>query len=79
MVWVGGGILVHGLAAFGWHGPEHLVHGLAHAVEPWGGAAAFMATAVGSGVAGLIAGVLLIPMAEYALTPVWRAAKRLRG
>ena len=79
MVWVGGGILVHGFAAFGWHGPEHLVHGLAHAVEPWGGAAAFMATAVGSGVAGLIAGALLIPMAEYVLIPVWRAAKRLRG
>ncbi len=77
MVWVGGGILVHGLAAFGWHGPEHLVESLVRAVEHWGAGAAFLASAVGSGVAGLLAGAVLIPVVQFVLAPAWTAAKRL--
>jgi predicted DNA repair protein MutK len=79
MVWVGGGILVHGLAAFGWHGPEHVVEALVNAVEHWGGGAAFLASAVGSGVAGLLAGAILIPLVQFILAPAWTAAKRLVG
>ena len=33
MLWVGGGILVHGLAEFGVTAPEHIIHGLADAVR----------------------------------------------
>ena len=33
MLWVGGGILVHGLAAFGVTAPEHIIHGLSEAVR----------------------------------------------
>jgi uncharacterized protein len=29
MLWVGGGIIIHGLAGYGWHGVEHGIHGLA--------------------------------------------------
>ena len=30
MAWVGGGLLVHNIAALGWHGPEHLIEWLSH-------------------------------------------------
>jgi hypothetical protein len=30
MLWVGGGIIIHGLAGFGWAGIEHAIHGVAH-------------------------------------------------
>ena len=33
MLWVGGGILVHGLASFGITAPEHVIHGLSAAVR----------------------------------------------
>lgn len=79
MVWVGGGILVHGVATFGWHEPERLVEAMVHAVAHWGAGAAFLASAIGSGVAGLIAGAILIPVVQYGITPVWTAAKRLIG
>lgn len=77
MLWVGGGILVHGLAEFGWHGPEEAIHAAAHAVEHWGGLAAFLAGALGSGLVGLAAGAVLIPVTERVLSPLWRMVKRL--
>lgn len=33
MLWVGGGILLHGLEELGWHGPGDLGHSIQHAVE----------------------------------------------
>ncbi|CAN0574511.1 unnamed protein product [Ectocarpus sp. 12 AP-2014] len=30
MAWVGGGLLVHNIAAVGWHGPEHLIDIISH-------------------------------------------------
>jgi predicted DNA repair protein MutK len=33
MLWVGGGIILHGLLDLGLPGPEHLVEGVRHAVE----------------------------------------------
>ncbi|HMP56542.1 MAG TPA: DUF808 family protein, partial [Novosphingobium sp.] len=32
MLWVGGGILIHGSHELGWHGPSDLAHGVEHAV-----------------------------------------------
>jgi uncharacterized protein len=29
MLWVGGGIIIHGLAGYGWHGLEHVTHDIA--------------------------------------------------
>jgi hypothetical protein len=43
MLWVGGGIILHGLHEVGLHGPSDLAHGIQHAVE---------------GVSGALAGVL---------------------
>lgn len=30
MAWVGGGLLIHNIAALGWHGPEHLIEWISH-------------------------------------------------
>lgn len=77
MLWVGGGILLHGVAAFGWHGPEELVHHFAHMAEQFGGVAAFLATAAGSGLVGLVVGLALIPLVEHAVAPLASAVSRL--
>lgn len=39
MLWVGGGIMLHGLAEIGVHGPEHWVVGIEHGVSEIAGAA----------------------------------------
>ena len=70
MIWVGGGILVHGVAEFGWYLPEHLIHVLAQAVEHLGPVATFLATAVGSGIVGLAMGFVLIPVVEHVVAPL---------
>ncbi|ACA20910.1 protein of unknown function DUF808 [Methylobacterium sp. 4-46] len=73
MIWVGGGILVHGLEGFGL---AALGHGIAHAAEavgdrvPFGEAVAeWVVTAALSGVVGLVVGALLIPVARHLVTP----------
>ncbi|MBX9593619.1 MAG: DUF808 domain-containing protein [Roseomonas sp.] len=78
MVWVGGGILVHGLEEFGLAGPAHWSHDLAAAAGTMpgiGGALGWLAGAAFAGVVGLAAGFLLIPVVERVLAPL---AKRLR-
>ena len=59
MLWVGGGILVHGLNEFGVTGPEHVLHAIAEAIKGAvpgiGGLLAWLATALSSAVVGLIA------------------------
>jgi len=63
MLWVGGGILVHGLASFGFAAPEHIIHGLAEAVRvavPFAGdVLAWLVSAVGASVMALAAGALI--------------------
>jgi predicted DNA repair protein MutK len=34
MLWVGGGILIHGAHTLGWHAPEEMQHAIAHALTP---------------------------------------------
>ena len=62
MLWVGGGILIHGLAEFGVAGPEHVLHDISAAIAASvpivGGALAWLASATGSAIVGLIAGWL---------------------
>lgn len=67
MAWVGGGLLVHNIAALGWHGPEHLIDIIAHplvglfpaSAQQFIGAIAF---AVLSGVLGVAIGAILAPL-----------------
>lgn len=76
MVWVGGGILVHGLAELGVHGPEHVVHGLAvtagNGLPAFAGIVTWLVEAACFGVLGLLAGGLLIPLVSRVLVPLWR-------
>ena len=80
MVWVGGGIIVHSLAHYGFSGPEHLIHEAAvaarGAVPALGGLLEWLVTAAGAGVVGLIAGFALIPLAGSVLAPAWKAIAR---
>lgn len=79
MIWVGGGIVVHGLESYGLAG---LGHAIAHAADAAGerlpvlaGAAAWIVTAALSGVLGLLLGAALIPLAHYVVTPALRSLK----
>jgi uncharacterized protein len=59
MLWVGGGILIHGLAAYGISGPEHLIEtasGFAERLSMAGGVLAWITAAAGAAVVGLLAG-----------------------
>ncbi|MDV3455740.1 DUF808 domain-containing protein [Sphingomonas sp. HF-S4] len=57
MIWVGGGILVHGLNVLGWHAPEAIIHHASEAVAHGGGGLlGWLVTATLSGVLGLIVG-----------------------
>ncbi|MGI6244332.1 MAG: DUF808 domain-containing protein [Pseudochelatococcus sp.] len=81
MIWVGGGIVLHGLEHFGFGWPAHFVHDLSAAAEQAAGSAVgWLAGAAGSGVAGLILGGLMIPAMSHVVSPAWRQAKlQLKG
>ena len=83
MIWVGGGIVVHGLEEYGLAGPSHVLHdagaAAARAVPVIGGIAAWLVQAAGSGIAGLALGALAIPVASHGISPLWgRIKARLR-
>jgi uncharacterized protein len=60
MLWVGGGILLHGAETLGWRAPQHLVHHLAerveHGVPALGAVLGWLLTATLSGLVGLAVG-----------------------
>jgi predicted DNA repair protein MutK len=64
MIWVGGGIIVHGLETFGVAGPAHLVHdageAAGHALPALGGAIEWSVGAIGSGLVGLAVGAAVV-------------------
>ena len=64
MIWVGGGIIVHGLAEFGLAGVEHVIHdaavAVAHAVPAIHGLLEWLVTAAGAGLVGLAIGAVLV-------------------
>jgi predicted DNA repair protein MutK len=74
MVWVGGGIILHGLEAYGLGGPAHALHGVA--VAAGGGILGWAVEAAGAGVAGLVLGAALIPLVHYLGAPLMRRLRR---
>jgi predicted DNA repair protein MutK len=78
MLWVGGGILIHGLAQYGHTGIEHGIHDLAAAASGATPIAAglieWAVTAASSGALGLIVGVAMIPLVGGVIGPLWRRA-----
>jgi len=79
MIWVGGGIVVHGLEEFGWHLPADLIHDVAasvgDALSGIAGLAEWIVSALLNLLVGLVLGFLLIPIVERVIAPAWRAAK----
>jgi predicted DNA repair protein MutK len=64
MIWVGGGIIVHGLEVFGFSALAHLLHdagaAAGHAVPALAGAVEWAVGAAGSGLIGLALGALIV-------------------
>ena len=77
MLWVGGGIVLHGLEVLGFPAPAHLIHDVAvaigAAVPAFHGALTWIAAALAAGLFGLALGALLIPITGSLLAPAARA------
>ena len=75
MIWVGGGIIVHGVEAYGWPQINHLIVGIAQtagaAMPAAAGVIEWVVTAFASGVLGAVIGLCIIPLAHYIIAPVW--------
>jgi uncharacterized protein len=80
MLWVGGGIIIHGLEEFGLSGIGHAVHGIAeaaaHMVPAIAAAVQWLVGAAAAGVFGLVIGALLIPLVNNVAMP---AVAKFRG
>jgi predicted DNA repair protein MutK len=83
MIWVGGGIVVHGLEEFGWHLPADLIHDAAasvgSALSGIAGLAEWIVSALLNLLVGLVLGFLLIPTVQYGIAPAWQVARGLFG
>ncbi|MBD3729168.1 MAG: DUF808 domain-containing protein [Sphingomonadales bacterium] len=70
MLWVGGGIILHGLEELGLHAPAELAHGLqesvAAATGPLGGVLGWLTYAVASAIVGLVLGAVLAMLIHQA-------------
>jgi uncharacterized protein len=64
MIWVGGGIILHGIEQFGFKTLPHFVHHLAeaagHAVPFASGLVEWTVSAIGSGILGLAVGAVIV-------------------
>lgn len=81
MIWVGGGILMHGLETYGFSAPAHAAQAMAEAAAarvPFAaGLVEWLVTATVSGLIGLVVGGALIPLTNVVLAPAWRALSGL--
>jgi uncharacterized protein len=80
MIWVGGGIIVHGIETYGFHAIGGAIH---QAAESAGRALPAIAPVVewligaaGAGLLGLVVGAALIPLVGVALAPGWKLLRR---
>ena len=80
MIWVGGGIILHGVEIYGPPSIGHAVHAAtdaaAHALPSVAGALKWIAEAAISGVIGLVVGAASIPIIGFAVAPAWKRLKR---
>ncbi len=81
MIWVGGGIILHGLEIYGPPSIGLAVHAAAdaaaHALPAAAGALKWIVEAGISGVIGLLIGAAAIPVVGFAVAPAWKRVKRL--
>jgi predicted DNA repair protein MutK len=81
MLWVGGGIIVHGLEGYGYPLVGYVIHDLAvaagEALPVADGFVEWLASAAGYGVFGLVVGASMIPLVSWILAPSLKALKSL--
>ena len=79
MIWVGGGILVHGLEGYGAGAIAHAIEGMGeaarHALPSVGSVVAWIVEAAGAGVVGIVVGLIAIPATGYVVSPMWKYIK----
>jgi len=61
MLWVGGSIIIHGLAELGWHAPENMIDAVAYLAGD-SGPVPWTVKALIDGILGLILGLALVPL-----------------
>lgn len=70
MLWVGGSILVHGIAEFGFHGPEHVIEAIATSAASTSNSLTavlhWLATSAAQAVLGIFAGAATIVVVQIA-------------
>jgi predicted DNA repair protein MutK len=80
MIWVGGGIIIHGMEEYGLSTLAHAIHEAAeavgHALPVMGGVAEWIVSAAAAGLFGLVIGAALIPLVQHVVAPL---LKKLRG
>lgn len=81
MIWVGGGIVIHGLESFGLgelgHGIEALAHAAGALVPQLEGVLRELTIILADGIFGVVLGFLLIPVVAKLAVPLWRGARGL--
>ena len=81
MIWVGGGIIVHGLEHYGFEQIDHVIDTVAEAAARASPALAaildWIVTAALSGAVGVVLGTLAIPLSSHVIAPLWRGVKAL--
>ena len=79
MIWVGGGIIVHGLEHYDVHSIYHFIESAgdaaAHALPMLAGAVEWLVTAILSGMVGLVIGAASIPLMSFVIAPAWKRLK----
>jgi hypothetical protein len=81
MIWVGGGIIVHGLEAYGVHSVGHAINFAADtaalALPSVAGPVKWTATAFLSGIVGLLIGAVSMPAIGFVFAPAWKLLKKI--
>ncbi|MBR1152359.1 DUF808 domain-containing protein [Bradyrhizobium sp. JYMT SZCCT0428] len=81
MIWVGGGIILHGMEVYGPPSIRHGVHAAtdaaAHALPAVAGLLKWIVEAAISGIIGLVVGAASIPIIGFAVAPAWKRLKQL--
>jgi uncharacterized protein len=81
MIWVGGGIIVHGLEAYDLASIARTIHGVAewtsHILPGISGMIEWIVQAAGAGMVGLAIGLALIPVVEFSIAPAWKWLKHV--
>ena len=81
MIWVGGGIVLHGLEVYGPPLIGSMVHAAArtaaHALPSAAGALEWIVEAAISGVLGLLVGAVTLPVVGFAVAPAWKGLNRI--